>query len=76
MRKLLHLKILPLVTASLAGIDTGYVPIERKQKLGHPATAILEEIENGQFDLVVMGSRGYGTIRGSLLGSVSQRVLS
>jgi len=64
------------LTTALAGIDTGDVPIEKKQKPGHPATAILEEIENGAFDLVVMGSRGYGSIAGSLLGSVSQRVLS
>ena len=64
------------LTAALSGIDTGNVPIEKKQKPGHPATAILEEIESGQFDLVVMGSRGYGPITGSLLGSVSQRVLN
>ena len=64
------------LTAALAGIDTGNVPIEKKQKPGHPAAAILEEIASGQFDLVVMGSRGYGPITGSLLGSVSQRVLS
>jgi len=64
------------LTAALAGIDTRNVPIEKKQKPGYPATAILEEIESEQFDLVVMGSRGYGPITGSLLGSVSQRVLS
>ena len=64
------------LTAALAGIDTGNVSIEKKQKPGHPATAILEEIENGSFDLVIMGSRGYGPIAGSLLGSVSQCVLS
>jgi nucleotide-binding universal stress UspA family protein len=64
------------LTAALAGIDTGNVPIEKKQLPGHPGLAILEEIESGHFDLVVMGNRGYGAIVGSLLGSVSQRVLS
>lgn len=63
------------LTATLDGIDTGNVPIEMKQRPGHPAVAILEEIENRDFDLVVMGSRGYGPITGSLLGSISQRVL-
>jgi len=48
------------LTAALDGIDTGNVLLEKKQKPGHPATAILEEIESGHFDLVVMGSRGYG----------------
>src|SRR5680860_441978 len=64
------------LTAALAGIDTGNAPLEKKQKPGHPAAAILEEIESGQFDLVVMGNRGDGAIDGSLLGSVSQQVLS
>ena len=64
------------LTAALSGINTGDVPIEKKQKPGHPGLAILEEIESGKIDLVIMGSRGYGTIAGSLLGSVSQRVLS
>lgn len=64
------------LTAALEGIDTGNVPIEKKQIAGHPGLAILEEIETGHFDLVVIGSRGYGPIAGSLLGSVSQRILS
>ncbi|MFZ3130244.1 MAG: universal stress protein [Desulfosporosinus sp.] len=64
------------LTVALAGIDTGNVPIQKKLLLGHPGLVILEEIEKGQIDLVVMGNRGYGAIAGSLLGSVSQRVLS
>ena len=64
------------LTSALVGIDIGNVPIEKKQVPGHPAVAILEESESGHFDLVVMGSRGHGPIAGSLLGSVSQRVLS
>lgn len=64
------------LTAATNGIDTGNVPIEKKQKLGHPGLAILEEIKSGNIDLVVMGNRGYGPIAGALLGSVSQRVLN
>ncbi|TGE31648.1 universal stress protein [Desulfosporosinus sp. Sb-LF] len=63
------------LTAALAGIDTRNVPIEKKQIPGHPAIAILEEIKSGHIDLVVMGNRGYGPIVGSLMGSISQRVL-
>jgi len=65
-----------VLTVTLAGIDTETVKLEKKQKPGHPAQAILEEITSGQFDLVVMGNRGYGPIAGSMLGSVSQRILS
>lgn len=64
------------LTAALVGVDIGNVPIEKKQQPGHPGLVILEEIETSQIDLVVMGNRGYGAIAGSLLGSVSQRVLS
>lgn len=65
-----------VLIAALAGIETWNIPIEKKQKPGHPAVVILEEIKSGHIDLVVMGNRGYGPIIESLLGSVSQRVLS
>jgi nucleotide-binding universal stress UspA family protein len=51
------------------------ISIQQKQIPGHPAAAILNEIKKEKIDLVVMGSRGYGPLGGSLMGSVSQRVL-
>lgn len=63
-----------LMTA-LAGIDVGDVPLQKQTISGHPSNVILEEIVNQNIDLVVMGSHGYGPIAGSVLGSVSQRVL-
>lgn len=62
---------LDITTADLT-ID---VPLERKLKSGHPVISILDEIEQGNIDLVILGSHGYGRITGSLMGSVSQRVL-
>ena len=41
---------------------------------GYPADVICETAEEGQFDLIVMGSRGLGSIKGFILGSVSSRV--
>jgi nucleotide-binding universal stress UspA family protein len=38
--------------------------------------ALMKQIKEGRHDLVVMGSRGFGPVRGTLLGSVSQHVLS
>jgi len=61
--------------ATLEGIDVGDVPLRKKKVQGYPASVILEEITKENIDLVVMGSRGYGPIAGSVLGSVSQRVL-
>ena len=61
--------------ATLNGIDSEQVVIHKKVESGHPVTIILEQIKKEDIDLVIMGSHGYGAIAGSLLGSVSQRVL-
>lgn len=61
--------------ATLTGIDTKQVVITKKVESGHPVTMILEQIKKENIDLVIMGSHGYGAIAGSVLGSVSQRVL-
>lgn len=61
--------------ATLAGMDTSQVVINKRVESGHPLTVILEQIEKENIDLVIMGSHGYGAITGSVLGSISQRVL-
>jgi nucleotide-binding universal stress UspA family protein len=43
---------------------------------GRAADEIIERIETGEHDLVVMGSRGRGAARSLLLGSVSHAVLN
>lgn len=61
--------------ATLTGIDTEPVKITKLLQSGHPVTAILEQLEKDPVDLIVMGSHGYGPIAGSVLGSISQRIL-
>ncbi len=61
--------------ATLMGIDYSQVVLHKRMESGHPVTVILEQIKKEAIDLVVMGSHGYGAIAGSVLGSVSQRVL-
>lgn len=61
--------------ATLTGIDSEQVVIHKRVESGHPVTIILEQIKKENIDLVIMGSHGYGAIAGSVLGSVSQRVL-
>lgn len=42
---------------------------------GSPADEILEELELGEYDLLIMGSRGVGVFSRTFLGSVSNKVL-
>jgi nucleotide-binding universal stress UspA family protein len=43
--------------------------------LGDPAEKILEAALVEPYDLIVMGSRGFGPLKGALLGSVSRKVI-
>ncbi len=43
----------------------------RVQRSGHPGPEILEELERGRYDLVVLGSRGRGRAQEGLRGSVN-----
>lgn len=58
--------------------ELGKIPAEIHTELieGSPAEAIIEVAATRQSDLIVMGSRGMGTLAGLLLGSTSQKVVS
>jgi nucleotide-binding universal stress UspA family protein len=47
------------------------VPIHREVRHGHSVRVIVDAAKGA--DLLVIGSRGHGTLYGALLGSVSQR---
>jgi nucleotide-binding universal stress UspA family protein len=50
------------------------VPYRLEVALGDAAHKIVEVSHRGEMDLIVIGSRGLGTMSAVLLGSVSQRV--
>lgn len=63
--------ILTLVQDDLAAYQ---LSIQTDIAIGQPADEICKKIKACGIDLVVMGSRGLGEIKGYLMGSVSNRV--
>ena len=49
--------------------------VETASRRGDPANEIINFAEEGRFDLIVMGSRGLGVFKRTLLGSVSDKVV-
>ena len=50
--------------------------VEAEVLEGDPSQKIVEYAENGSFELIVMGRKGYGTVKGIVLGSVSKKVVN
>lgn len=51
------------------------VNVSKKIVEGLPATSIVEEAEEGDFDLIVVGAHGLGFIEELVLGSVSKLIV-
>ena len=49
--------------------------VETKLMEGRPSATIVDEAENNNMDLIVIGSRGLGGITGWILGSTSRRIV-
>ena len=56
--------------------DAGYPAPATHVLRGGPAEAILDHARSTGADLIVAGRRGYGTLRGMLVGSVSQKLIA
>ena len=44
-------------------------------KIGNPVEEIIQEADQKDYDLIIMGAHGHGAIAGAVMGSVSRRVL-
>lgn len=51
------------------------ISAEGYSETGSPSVVILDFIQEENIDMVVMGSRGLGVVKGVLLGSVSQHLV-
>ncbi|MFZ3582476.1 universal stress protein [Loktanella sp. DJP18] len=56
--------------------EAGHAAATTKVLRGSPAEAILKFAKEDGIDLIVAGRRGLGTLRGLLVGSVSQKLTS
>ena len=54
--------------------DTALV-VNEELREGSEAESILKEAQKAKADLIVMGTRGLGTLKGFLVGSVSRKVI-
>jgi nucleotide-binding universal stress UspA family protein len=74
LREELDKKAEEMLKESTAPLREAGIEVQPKVRFGNPATEIIQEVEEGGYDMVVMGSHGRGALGGFLLGSVSNRV--
>ena len=63
-----------LKTAKEKAKNAGATKIETAIGTGDPANSILDFAKRREVDLIVMGTRGLGKLKGTILGSVSRKV--
>lgn len=63
-----------ILSGTLARYDAAGIAYSLKVAIGDPAQEILAHVAKEQIDLVVIGTRGMGTLKGVLMGSVSQKI--
>jgi nucleotide-binding universal stress UspA family protein len=56
--------------------ETVVSPQQSLIRIGNPVEAILDETGSGSYDMLIMGRRGHGKLRGPRTGGVAQGVVS
>jgi nucleotide-binding universal stress UspA family protein len=63
-----------MLAESMKPLRDAGLEVQPKIRFGNSATEVLEEAEEGAYEMIIMGSHGRGALGGFLLGSVSNRV--
>ena len=64
-----------IVDEALQKLNKSTLKVRTELLEGPEVESILQAAQSSQADLIVMGSRGLGAVKGLLLGSVSRRVI-
>lgn len=64
-----------IVDAAAVRLEAAGIATEGRVVMGRPSLAVTDEARDSAADLIVIGSRGLGSIRTALLGSVSAEVV-
>jgi nucleotide-binding universal stress UspA family protein len=64
-----------IVDRALQKLDESKLQVRTELLEGPEAESILKSAQNLEADLIVMGTRGLGAVKGLLIGSVSRKVL-
>jgi nucleotide-binding universal stress UspA family protein len=64
-----------LMASAVAMVEAAGVPYETEIGLGPVAATLVDMVERCGCDALIIGARGLGGLRGTLLGSVSQALV-
>lgn len=65
-----------LLNQIVTKLDFNGTRVEKEVLIGEPFEKIVETAKNGNFDLIVMGNRGFSKVKRFFVGSVTQKVIS
>lgn len=65
-----------LLNQIITKLDFGKTIVEKEVLVGEPFEKIIDTAKNENFDMIVMGNRGFSKIKRFFVGSVTQKVIS
>ncbi len=71
-----HIETVFLLESLIGDFELNHIQVETLAVSGEPYEVILETAEKENFDLLVMGNRGFSKLKRFFIGSTAQKVIS